>query len=685
MNARRLQRLRGYQAGHLEQLLQHFEVPRPDGRGLGAHLDYCTGAGKTYVGLALASRTLLSEGSALADPGPGRYTHAIFAGPSDVIRKGFDTERVLAFSDFGGSYAPIAVRDDTDLEIYLSTPRPGFGLRTTHQMLTTRFENLRQRCKLDSRFAQQKLLFLDEAQHAARDNLIGDLPDFWMGAGGDLIWSTATPEDAVPPGTFTRSRTLPEQMAERFAPGQILSQVVAVEGGAESTDDEIAVPKASPAEVARAFIVAWKKDGKPKTIVRLKSADHDSNAAVLLAVARAVLAEGARPYVASPAHEAARNADARAKEIAILNARVLSALSAAGATFASGTLSDVMRHEASIRRYEDSAVDVIIGIHTIVEGVDWPPCSHVYLLGIPRKIETIVQVLGRATRPRLDWDRHPTGWDRHPTGREAFWSKFEGYPEPWQNRSKIVFLTATDEEGKIRDAQSRQMLGLCAYLTSLRQWSPLGAAFRALRQLEIDAGPETAEDARENVLRELASESERQAILAASHEAEDFFRTHVEVLSRRLTCREKVRLILLWAERGPGCLLAGLIPDPDTRREKVWEIVVRSIPLAAARLSDLFAEENGGDGIAPAMKRAMARLVQEFEHEAAEGLGPSPFEGDVRLSAEDIVRWGKRMTEMTAAGRANVALAADGTPRARGTHVTDPYSAVLSRHRGIPR
>ena len=667
MSLARAIRLRGYQARDLEQLLQHFGVPRPGARGLGAHLHYCTGAGKTYVGLALASRTFLSEGSALAaPPGPGRYTHVLFAGPSDVIRKGFDTRRVLAFSDFGGSYAPIDVRDDTDLEIYLSTPRPGFGLRTTHQMLTTRFENLRQRCALDPRFAEHKLLFLDEAQHAAWGNLIGDLPEFWMRAGGDLVWSTATPEDAVPPGTFTRSRTLPEQMAERFAPAEIVSQVVAVEGAAESTDDEIAVPKASPMEVAAAFVAAWKRDGQPKSIVRLKSADHDSNAAVLLAVARAILAEGARAYVASPAHEGARSTDARAEEIAALNARVLAAVGTP-----SGSLSDVVRHESSITRYEDSAVDVILGIHTIVEGVDWPPCSHVYLLGIPRKIETIVQVLGRATRPRLDWDR------------EAFQPKFEGYPEEWQNRSKIVFLTATDEEGKIRDAQSRQMLELCAYLTALRQWSPLGAAFRALRRLEIDAGPEAAEDAREAVLRELASESERHAILATSHEAEDFFRTHVKVLSRRLTCREKVRLILLWAERGPGCPLAGLLPDPDVRREKVWEVVMRSVPLAAARLSDLFAEEDSGDGTAPAMKRAMARLVREFEEEVTEGLGPFPFEGDVRLSAEDIVRWGRRLTEVTGSTNAPVPAPVSTERAAHALHVADPYSAVLFRHHRI--
>lgn len=649
--------LRGYQARDLEQLLKHFGVPRPGARGLGAHLYYCTGAGKTYVGLALASKTLLSEGSAIAASEPGRYTHVIFAGPSDVIRKGFDTERVLHFSDFGGSFEPIDVRDDTDLEIYLSTPRPGFGLRTTHQMLTTRFENLRQRSKLDPRFAERKLLFLDEAQHAAWGNLIGDLPDFWMGAGGDLIWSTATPEDAVPSGTFTRSRTLPEQMAERFAPSQILSQVVAVEGASESTDDEIAVPKASPSEVAEAFVTAWKKDGRPKSIVRLKSADHDSNAAVLLAVARAILAEGARPYVASPAHEAARSADVRAEEIAAINARVLESIQ-----MPSGTLPDVVKHEASIRRYEESAVDVILGIHTIVEGVDWPPCSHVYLLGIPRKIETIVQVLGRATRPRLDW-----------SGSETFRPKFEGYPEEWQNRSKIVFLTATDEEGKIRDAQSRQMLGLCAYLTSLRQWSPLGAAFRALRRLEIDVGPEAAEDAREAVLRELASESERRAILEAASNAEEFFQAHVEVLSRRLTCHEKVRLILLWAERGPGCSLTKLIPDPNALRDKVWEVVIRSVPLARARLSDLFAEENEG-GVAPAMKRAMARLVREFENEVTEGFGPSIFEGDVRLSAEDIVRWGRRLTEMSVAPQTEPAAASAG-------HVADPYSIALSRHR----
>lgn len=656
------------QARDLDRLCRHLEAPRASGAGLAAHVHYCTGAGKTVIGLIFAARTRANPG----DPEkPGRYTHAIFTGPSDVIARSFQMNGVSSFSDSSGMHEPLDVRgdDEIDLENYLALEHPDFALHTTHQLLTSRLKNLRRCCESHPRFFARKLLFLDEAHHAVPENLIGALPDLWTGTGGDVIFSTATARDAVPAGTFAVIRTLPEQMAERYAPAQILSQAVAVHG-AWTTDDEDAAVPVEPDEVASAFAGAWKADGRPKSVVRIKSANHDKNAAVLLSVALAVLRAGGRVYVASPAHEIPQSA--RGIEIAGINDATLR-----GAGLETGAgLAELREREARVRRYEDSSVDVIVGIHTIVEGIDFPLTSHAYLLGIPRKLETIVQILGRTTRPRIA--QQADG---------SFRPKVTDYPEDWRDRSKIVFLTAADPEGRIREAETHQMLALCAYLATLRQWSPLGAVWKTLHQLEWTAGPEVAEDAREKIRAVLAPAPDAVEILAAWREAEKFFeecgvrharRTtgpHVRAPSRRLTVSEKVKLTLIWIERTSHAF-AGR--DSTSLREAVEQVLILDERAARPRLAELFEAERVAGDEGSSMRRAMTRLVREFEDETA-SVTFDPFGGDVRLTAEGIEKWGRRVAEI---GDGTGLSAPDRYRRAESKPAAhDPYSALFSRRR----
>src|SRR5207302_832208 len=73
------------------------------------------------------------------------------------------------------------------------------------------------------------------------------------------------------------------------------------------------------------------------------------------------------------------------------------------------------------RTHAASAFDVMVGIQRVLEGTDWPVCSAVYCVGMPRSLNTVVQFLGRAMRPKADHypaqhrDRCPSGLLRLPS------------------------------------------------------------------------------------------------------------------------------------------------------------------------------------------------------------------------------------------------------------------------------
>ena len=53
-----------------------------------------------------------------------------------------------------------------------------------------------------------------------------------------------------------------------------------------------------------------------------------------------------------------------------------------------------------IEPHAASAFDVMVGIQRVLEGTDWPVCSAVYCVGMPGSLNTVVQFLGRAMRPK---------------------------------------------------------------------------------------------------------------------------------------------------------------------------------------------------------------------------------------------------------------------------------------------
>jgi hypothetical protein len=49
-----------------------------------------------------------------------------------------------------------------------------------------------------------------------------------------------------------------------------------------------------------------------------------------------------------------------------------------------------------------SKIKAVIAVQRFVEGTDWPFCSHVYVLGLPASLGFIIQLIGRAQRPKRD-------------------------------------------------------------------------------------------------------------------------------------------------------------------------------------------------------------------------------------------------------------------------------------------
>lgn len=96
--------------------------------------------------------------------------------------------------------------------------------------------------------------------------------------------------------------------------------------------------------------------------------------------------------------------------------------------------------------------NVIIVHQKVNEGVDLPAFSNLYLWGIPYSMPLLIQLIGRIMRLRVDFH------DRS--------QKFPGYPERWQDVSRVVFCTSAMGD-VVGDNEARLMHQLGAWLHSL--------------------------------------------------------------------------------------------------------------------------------------------------------------------------------------------------------------------------
>jgi hypothetical protein len=135
-----------------------------------------------------------------------------------------------------------------------------------------------------------------------------------------------------------------------------------------------------------------------------------------------------------------------------LVARLIQALSREGARLldATGTrVEDKKRFLKALkaesrRTHAESQFDVMIGIQRVLEGTDWPMCSAVYCVGMPGSLNTVVQLLGRAMRPKGD-----------------------EYPAAQRDRARLIFFVPCAGGSALADLSmdhSRHALLTCCFL-----------------------------------------------------------------------------------------------------------------------------------------------------------------------------------------------------------------------------
>jgi hypothetical protein len=526
-----------YQGLDLEEVMSHLLQTIPTQ----ILVAYCTGAGKTCFTLALGGRLLATE----TNPG-APFTHIVIGAPTNVIRDGFNLSGYDAIEDLTSTSPIVPVKDDSYISLpeYLANPMPGYMLRLTHAAIRGSFDDsIRDSIRTNPHFGARKLWVSDEGHHGRNGNVLGDVWAQLLAAGSSIVHATATPPENLK-DLFTVKRTLPEQMVDgRYAPELLLNELCPVEGTwvAEESGDERAafvVPK-NRQRVARAIVEhasadSFHSEGRLKALVRVKNeSDGDANHATIKTIAAAIFQNGQRVFVASDVHvekwRGRGDPDLRAmNELVLAQIREKLRQDPDAPTIPqTGDISEVRQYEHYVvtrgKGFQESCVDVVVGMDGIVEGFDWPFLSHVYIIGIPGELDTLIQVLGRVMRLR---------------------TRIRDYPRAWLNRSKIVMLVAKDATGKIERRQTAQMIAVCAYLAMLQQWSPIKALSRALKNVKLgEASEEEIEKIYRGIRPRIIDEKLQAKILAGLSEAERLWaRAGVMNPSQGLGWRTKVKM-----------------------------------------------------------------------------------------------------------------------------------------------
>lgn len=398
-----------------------------------------TGAGKT-----LMLRTLVG-----LDLGrPGGFTRVIISAPQEQIERGFllDTDMEVSWPAGVAAQPTLriparlirAARRDgcgtrRSIARYLAAEGRSYALACTHAALNWLEDD---DLPADLRGC---VLVIDEAHHAPARGL-ARVASLWRARGGRLIYCTATPyrmdgQPVVLEGMAHLRRSMAQHMEEGWAPRTLSGEIVALGRRnqrvttAQFTGDE--APPGSYTEItARALVDKWFQDGRPKVIVRVPPGRGPLVRRVVDAFTRA----GARVLDASGVEKERKR-------------RFLAALD------------DERR-----RTFDTSRVDVVVGIQRVLEGTDWPICSSVYSIGIPRSLQLVVQFAGRALR-----------------------KKAETYPESDRDRARVTFFVPSAggvAASELSLDHSRHVLLVAAYMTDHvvgQAWIVTSAVQRGLR------------------------------------------------------------------------------------------------------------------------------------------------------------------------------------------------------------
>jgi len=616
-------RLRPYQARAVADVCRFAFERRRD-----VCLEQPTGSGKTLELLTAIAVGLQGR----------KVTHALIVAPQRHIERGFVAERDMTVrwpEGWAGRQAAVVVpagmvrearrqgRGTTRAVLaYLNQPAPGYALACTHAGslgLVASGDALALPAQL-----RGMVLVVDEAHHAPADGLSAVVA-LWQARGGRVVYSTATAfradgREVVGEGMVRVRRGLAEHMVSGFAPAKLDHVIVPFGTRRDRVTGAQFTGEAADAEaargLARSVVRRWEADGRPKTIVRVPP-----------------LAGGSGPLVSRLVAAFRRG-----------RARVLDATGAGPAV--QRTVLGALDAERA-RSYRGSELDVIVGIQRVIEGTDWPHCSAVYCVGLPRSLGLTAQLIGRALRPK---------------GREC--------PPSHRDRARVVFFVPT-AGGRALDElpfdHSRHALLTCAFLADhevAAEWvvtrAVRGAARRAAGAGREDAG--TAADDRAADLEQAAApprardaEAHAAAFMAAILEERGGTATVGELL-------DAARAALPGAAPGvlAGVVLraAGAQPGPDGERVRealrssFSSIMVRSptirtdVALAFEAVLAEFREETVGPGssfsaLSAQIHTLTGRDISAFADRLRRGIGLAP------LTEDAIVAWALAHRERT--------------------------------------
>lgn len=430
--------------------------------------DSPTGSGKTLVMVGTAA-LLLAEGEKVVIATPQQHIEQAFVDRDyDALVRTDGTvipcppELVRSARDEGGAIRAVLA--------YLVGPAaPGYAVACTHAAMAL----------IDKPAGDPPsvalpadltgcTLAVDEAHHASAAAL-SQVVEMWRRKGGRVLFYTATafrhdgdpvllgahPVTTNPMQVYRR--TLAEHMAEGFAPGTVVSEIVTVRVDQISAQEFAGLVVPHPAvqqRIVAEMLKRWQADERPKLIVRV-------------------------PIMCGT--ELAGAGWTTSKTSAMVD-RVVAAFQAAGARVldVSGqTAADKARFldklpaERKVGHYNQSVVDVVVGVQRVNEGFDWPLASTAYVVGLPTSLVLTTQLLGRTTRLKGQ----------------------AGYPADQAARAKLVLFVPCRDTGDtpaddalLAHHRSKTVL-MCAHLqnaTSAAEWAVVKAVGSGLVETMSD-------------------------------------------------------------------------------------------------------------------------------------------------------------------------------------------------------
>ncbi|MCO5166653.1 MAG: hypothetical protein M9894_09835 [Planctomycetes bacterium] len=519
-----------------------------------------TGAGKT---LMIRTHVALDLGQ------PNGFDRVVIASPQEQIERSFlhDRETIIRWPD-GVAVQPVlsiparlfrAARHDgcgtrVAIRRYLAGGGRGHALVCTHAALTAVRAS-----DLPADLAGCALI-VDEAHHVPAEGL-SRVARLWKERGGQLIFVTATPyrADNLPvslPGMVHVRRSLAAHMSEGFAPSTLAGEIVALghpgqRVSAAQLAGELPPPAAYTDSTVRTIVDRWERDGRPKTIVRVPP----GRGLLVRQLADAFHIAGARVLDVTGMEKGRKD-------------RFLKALDAEREVDVAGSL-----------------LDVVIGVQRVLEGTDWKHCASVYCVGIPRSLQVVVQLAGRALR-----------------------KKPADYPAPHHDLARLTFFVPNAGGASLSGLSlehSRHVLLTCAFMADHgtgQAWVVTAAVRRGLRralagrpEAEVDEAEAAAEPLTDPTVRAEA----QLALTAARAELVEQHRkpTVIAVLERAASVRPDLpREVLVQVA------VEALASQPGDAGKQVTDRLERGI---ATRL-------RVDPQVREAMKSAFSQILAEF-------------------------------------------------------------------------